>query len=176
MQKSIKEYNMNTLINGFCKNEGITTVKAFRSFFEYYIIGWGELDDDFSPATKRIAKNRTVAQWKKWYTEVTDKEITENLATEETESQMRDAGLEYDPSKTWEENIKENAVNAEIKIDEIKKYSGYGYHGGGRKAGTAEKTANLNIRCKPEELEKIKRNARDAGMTMSEYICKRCAE
>ena len=58
---------MNTLIKEFCKNEGITTVKAFRSFFEYYIIGWGELDDDFSPATKRIAKNKTVAQWKKWY-------------------------------------------------------------------------------------------------------------
>src|SRR5574344_117264 len=51
-----------------------------------------------------------------------------------------------------------------------------GYHGGGRKAGTAEKTANLNIRCTQDELDKIKRNARDAGMTMSEYICKRCAE
>ena len=156
---------MNTVIKEFCKNEGFITVKAFRSFFEYYIIGWGELDDDFSPATKRIAKNKTVAQWKKWYKEVTDEEIKENLATkeeetaaniefktrieeskkaeaekteeekkaeEEIELQMRDAGLEYDPAKTWEENIKENAVNSEIKIDEIKKYSGYGYHGGGR--------------------------------------------
>ena len=145
---------MNTLIKEFCKNEGIITVKAFRSFFEYYIIGWGELDDDFSPVTKRIAKNKTVAQWKKWYKEVTDEEITENLATkaeetaaniefkkrieeskkaevekteeekraeEETEIQMRDAGLEYDPSKTWEENLKENALNSKIKIDEIKK-------------------------------------------------------
>ena len=145
---------MNTLINEFCRNEGITTVKAFRKFFEYYIIGWGELDDDFSPATKRIAKNKTVAQWKKWYKEVTDEEITENLATkaeetaaniefkkrieeskkaeaekteeekraeEETEIQMPDAGLEYDPSKTWEENLKENALNSKIKIDEIKK-------------------------------------------------------
>ena len=55
-----------------------------------------------------------------------------------------------------------------------KKYSGYGYHGGGRKS--EGKTANIAIRCKPEELENIKRNARDAGMTMSEYICKRCAE
>jgi len=49
-----------------------------------------------------------------------------------------------------------------------------GYHGGGRKS--EGKSANIAIRCKPEELEKIKRNARDAGMTMSEYICKRCAE
>ena len=57
-----------------------------------------------------------------------------------------------------------------------KKYSGYGYHGGGRKSGTAEKTANLNIRCTQDELDKIKRNACDAGMTMSEYVCKRCAE
>ena len=55
-----------------------------------------------------------------------------------------------------------------------KKYSGYGYYGGGRKS--EGKSANIAIRCKPEELEKIKRNARDAGMTMSEYICKRCAE
>jgi hypothetical protein len=55
-----------------------------------------------------------------------------------------------------------------------KKYSGYGYHGGGRKS--EGKSANVAIRCKPEDLEKIKRNARDAGMTVSEYICKRCAE
>ena len=57
-----------------------------------------------------------------------------------------------------------------------KKYSGYGYHGGGRKAGTAEKSANLNIRCTKDELDKIKLNAHDVGMTISEFICKRCAE
>ena len=51
-----------------------------------------------------------------------------------------------------------------------KKYTGYGYHGGGRKSGTAEKTANLSIRCRPEELDAIKRNAESAGMTVSEYI------
>lgn len=51
-----------------------------------------------------------------------------------------------------------------------KKYSGYGYHGGGRKAGTAEKTSNLCIRCRPEELDAIKQNAGLAGMTVSEYI------
>ena len=59
-----------------------------------------------------------------------EKTEEEKRAEEETELQMRDAGLEYDPSKTWEENIKENALNPDVKIDEIKKYSGYGYHGG----------------------------------------------
>ena len=193
---------MNTLIKEFCKNEGITTVKAFRSFFEYYIIGWGELDDDFSPETKRIAKNKTVAQWKKWYKEVTDEEISENLATkeeetsaniefkarieeskkaeaekteeekraeEETELQMRDAGLEYDPSKTWEENIKENALNPEIKIDEIKKYSGYGYHGGGRKA-TGIKRVSICISGQPEQIKKLKQQAAQEEKTVSAKI------
>ena len=65
---------------------------------------------------------------------------------------------------------------SEIVKDAKIEYVGYGYHGGGRKAGTAEKTANLNIRCTHDELDKIKRNARDAEITMSEYICKRCAE
>ena len=60
------------------------------------------------------------------------------------------------------------------KADAKIEYVGYGYHGGGRKS--EGKSANLAIRCKPEDLEKIKRNARDAGMTMSEYVCKRCAE
>jgi transcriptional regulator with XRE-family HTH domain len=44
------------------------------------------------------------------------------------------------------------------------------------RATDGRKTANLNIRCTHDELDKIKRNARDAEMTMSEYICKRCAE
>ena len=193
---------MNTLIKEICKNEGIITVKAFRSFFEYYIIGWGELDDDFSPATKRIAKNKTVAQWKKWYKEVTDEEISENLATkeeetaaniefkarieeskkaeaekteeekraeEETEQQMRDAGLEYDPSKTWEENIKENALNPGKKIDEVKKYTGYGYHGGGRKA-TGIKRVSICISGQPEQIEELKQQAAAKNMTVSAYI------
>ena len=70
--------------------------------------------------------------------------------------------------------ITDGGIMTESEIE--KKYIGYGYHGGGRKAGTAEKTANLNIRCTQDELDKIKRNACDAGMTMSEYVCKRCAE
>lgn len=37
--------------------------------------------------------------------------------------------------------------------NEEKKYSGYGYHGGGRKA-TGIKRVNLQISCQPEQLEK----------------------
>lgn len=65
---------------------------------------------------------------------------------------------------------------SEIVKDAKIEYVGYGYHGGGRKAGTAKKTVNLNIRCTHDELNKIKLNALDVGMTMSEFICKRCAE
>ena len=82
---------------------------------------------------------------------------------------MRDAGLEYDPSKTWEENIKENALNPEIKIDEIKKYSGYGYHGGGRKA-TGIKRVSICISGQPEQIEKLKQQAAAKNMTVSAYI------
>lgn len=49
-----------------------------------------------------------------------------------------------------------------------------GYHGGGRKAGTAEKTASLSIRCKPDDLAAIKRRARDSNMTLSNFIIMKC--
>ena len=70
-------------IEDLCKAEGITTVKEFRSFFEYWIIGWGEMDDDFSCEAKRIEKTLTAAQWKKGYSLVTDEDIESCLATKE---------------------------------------------------------------------------------------------
>lgn len=50
-----------------------------------------------------------------------------------------------------------------------KKYSGYGYHGGGRKP-TGIKRASIAISGQPEELEQLKENARAAGKTVSAFI------
>lgn len=194
-------------IEDLCKAEGITTVKEFRSFFEYWIIGWGEMDDDFSYEAKRIEKTLTVAQWKKGYSLVTDEDIESCLATKEekevadkvyaekmsaikaeeekksdfekaaeneVECEMRDAGLEYDNSISWEENIENTAINPEAKkeeiIENVKKYVGYGYHGGGRKAKDSEpRTCTMSIVCTRSEKEKIKQAASDRKLSISEY-------
>lgn len=52
---------------------------------------------------------------------------------------------------------------------EEKKYSGYGYHGGGRKA-TGIKRVSICISGQPEEIEKLKQQAAAENMTVSSYI------
>ena len=198
-------------IEDLCKAEGITTVKEFRSFFEYWIIGWGEMDDDFSYEAKRIEKTLTAAQWKKGYSLVTDEDIKSCLATKEekevadkvyaekmsaikaeeeekksdfekaaeneVECEMRDAGLEYDNSISLEENIKNTAINPEAKkeeiIENVKKYVGYGYHGGGRpKKAESEKTIykTISVAGSPEEIEQIREMAQAENKTVSRFI------
>lgn len=197
-------------IEDLCKAEGITTVKEFRSFFEYWIIGWGEMDDDFSYEAKRIEKTLTAAQWKKGYSLVTDEDIKSCLATKEekevadkvyaekmsaikaeeekksdfekaaeneVECEMRDAGLEYDNSISWEENIENTAINPEAKkeeiIENVKKYVGYGYHGGGRpKKAESEKTIykTISVAGSPEEIEQIREMAQAENKTVSRFI------
>lgn len=197
-------------IEDLCKAEGITTVKEFRSFFEYWIIGWGEMDDDFSYEAKRIEKTLTAAQWKKGYSLVTDEDIESCLATteekevadkvceekisaikaeeekksdfekaaeNEVECEMRDAGLEYDNSISWEENIENTAINPEAKkeeiIENVKKYVGYGYHGGGRpKKAESEKTIykTISVAGSPEEIEQIREMAQAENKTVSRFI------
>lgn len=49
------------------------------------------------------------------------------------------------------------------------KYSGYGYHGGGRKA-TGLKRVSFSVSCQPEELEKLKELVKESGKTMSRFI------
>ena len=77
---------MKTWVKRICESEGIQSVKAFREFFEYYLIGWGREsllgDDDFRRELKVLAKSRSVAQWKKEYNALADEEIEECLATE----------------------------------------------------------------------------------------------
>ena len=54
-----------------------------------------------------------------------------------------------------------------------KKYSGYGYHGGGRKKiPDSEKIIykNITVSGKPEELEEIKQKAKAAKKTVSRYL------
>lgn len=197
-------------IEDLCKAEGITTVKEFRSFFEYWIIGWGEMDDDFSYEAKRIEKTLTAAQWKKGYSLVTDEDIESCLATKEekevadkvyaekisaikaeeekksdfekaaeneVECEMRDASLEYDNSISWEENIENTAINPEAKkeeiIENVKKYVGYGYHGGGRpKKAESEKTIykTISVAGSPEEIEQIREMAQVENKTVSRFI------
>ena len=50
-----------------------------------------------------------------------------------------------------------------------KKYSGYGYHGGGRKA-TGIKRVSICISGQPEQIEKLKKMAAAENMTVSAYI------
>ena len=200
-------------IEDLCKAEGITTVKEFRSFFEYWIIGLGEMDDDFSYEAKRIEKTLTAAQWKKGYSLVTDEDIESCLATKEekevadkvyaekmsaikaeeeeeekksdfekaaeneVECEMRDAGLEYDNSISWEENIENTAINPEAKkeeiIENVKKYVGYGYHGGGRpKKAESEKTIykTISVAGSFEEIEQIREMAQAENKTVSRFI------
>ena len=52
------------------------------------------------------------------------------------------------------------------------KYSGYGYHGGGRKkgSGTGTKRVSFSVSCQPEELERLKALAKERDMPLSNLI------
>lgn len=50
-----------------------------------------------------------------------------------------------------------------------KKYSGYGYHGGGRKA-TGVKRVSFSVSCQPEELEQVKALAEKSGKSVSRFL------
>ena len=49
------------------------------------------------------------------------------------------------------------------------KYSGYGYHGGGRKP-TGIKRVSFSVSCQPEELAELKRRAKLSGLTVSRFL------
>ena len=54
-------------------------------------------------------------------------------------------------------------------MTEEKKYKGYGYHGGGRKP-TGIKRVSISVSGLPEELEQLKKNAKDKNKTVSAFI------
>ena len=65
-------------------------------------------------------------------------------------------------------------MDGDKMTEEKKKYTGYGYHGGGRKAkGTEPKTCTMSIVCTASEKDKIKENAAKEGVTISEYCIKK---
>lgn len=52
-----------------------------------------------------------------------------------------------------------------------KKYSGYGYHGGGRKKKADKKIfVNTTISGTPEEISRLKEAAKKAGKTVSRLV------
>ena len=52
-----------------------------------------------------------------------------------------------------------------------KKYTGYGYHGGGRKAeGDEPKTITMSIVCTASERDKITTLAKKSGLSVSRFI------
>ena len=54
---------------------------------------------------------------------------------------------------------------------EEKKYTGYGYHGGGRKAkGEEPKTTTMSIVCTASERSKIKELAKNSGLSISGFV------
>lgn len=54
---------------------------------------------------------------------------------------------------------------------EEKKYSGYGYHGGGRKPkGDKPKTTTISIVCTASEKTKIKELAKNSGLSISGFV------
>lgn len=53
--------------------------------------------------------------------------------------------------------------------EEKPKYSGYGYHGGGRKP-TGVKRVSFSVSCQPEELEKVKDLAAESGKSVSRFL------
>ena len=55
-----------------------------------------------------------------------------------------------------------------------KRYTGYGYHGGGRKAkGSEPRTCTMSIVCTESDKAKIKADAAKHGLSVSEYCTKK---
>ncbi len=59
-----------------------------------------------------------------------------------------------------------------------KKYSGYGYHGGGRPkgSGTGRKYKTFSFSCSPEEYGQIKALIEKSGLKPSHFFVKKCLE
>lgn len=57
-----------------------------------------------------------------------------------------------------------------------KKYSGYGYHGGGRKKGSGQgrKYKTFSFSCSPDEYEQIKAKIEASGLKPSHFFVRAC--
>lgn len=55
--------------------------------------------------------------------------------------------------------------------EEKPKYSGYGYHGGGRKkTGRLKEFVTTSVSGTPEEIALLKEKAKEAGKTVSRFV------
>ena len=62
-----------------------------------------------------------------------------------------------------------NKIEKVVKVE--KKYSGYGYHGGGRpRKDTEARRVTVSISGTPTEIESLKENAAAAGVTVSRFV------
>lgn len=69
-------------------------------------------------------------------------------------------------SRGQKKKLKENKM-----AEKEKKYSGYGYHGGGRKpTGRLKIFANTTISGTPEEIEELKSLAKSKGKSLSRLV------
>ena len=61
------------------------------------------------------------------------------------------------------------------KTSDKPKYSGYGYHGGGRKKGSGQgkKYKTFSFSCSPEEYEQIKEKIAESGLKPSHFFVKK---
>ncbi|MBQ0003596.1 MAG: hypothetical protein KBT21_08655 [Treponema sp.] len=57
---------------------------------------------------------------------------------------------------------------------EKQKYSGYGYHGGGRPKSENAKKKNLCIRLTEEQLNELKKNAEKENKSVTDFILFNC--
>lgn len=56
-------------------------------------------------------------------------------------------------------------------MEKIKKYTGYGYHGGGRKPkGEESRTCTMSIVCTPSEKAMIKELSKNCGLSISGFV------
>ena len=80
--------------------------------------------------------------------------------------------------KRYEKVIKQRWIDAsnryseqKIKEEKEKKYTGYGYHGGGRKPkGEESRTCTMSIVCTASEKAMIKELASNSGLSISGFI------
>lgn len=58
---------------------------------------------------------------------------------------------------------------------EEKKYSGYGYHGGGRpRKDEADKRVKVWLSCRQDQKDQLNEAAEKAGLTLSAFILDKC--
>ena len=107
------------------------------------------------------------------YSEKSDLKDAKEISEEDAVSLFQKNFYSEEKAIEFIESVKDNPFNnwcqwREIMAEE-KKYSGYGYHGGGRKA-TGIKRVSICISGQPEQVEELKKMAAQEEKTVSAFI------